>query len=238
MKKTILTASFLAILAACNPATEAVIPNDPSTWEKELAPAIAKLKDEDKELLRAYLVRMKLAEAFSKEEGGVPIGTTIGKALEDQRKWRERQEEIKAEAAALKRKLEKDAELVRTEISKAVTFALISKSQLNENYAARRYSAEQNFKIGVKNNSQKELIGVSGALEFIDVFDKVVGGVTFSISEKIKPGGEYTWIGSRDYNQFNKEHRALWNLEEGKYTTRFVPTALVYADGTKVSVEK
>ena len=31
------------------------------------------------------------------------------------------------------------------------------------------------------------------------------------------------------------EHKAMWNLEEGKYTARFLPSAVVFADGTKVA---
>lgn len=60
--------------------------------------------------------------------------------------------------------------------------------------------------------------------------------MTFRISQKIAPSGSYVWKGGRDYNQFVAEQRAVWNLEEGKYKTRFVPSALVFADGTKLTM--
>jgi hypothetical protein len=54
------------------------------------------------------------------------------------------------------------------------------------------------------------------------------------MAEKIKPGGEVTWEGGRDYNQFISEHKAVWNLEEGKYKTKFVPSAIVFSDGSQL----
>lgn len=226
--------AVLVLVAACNRATDTVIPNDPTTWDKDLAPAIAKLSDDDKALVRGYLLRVKLGELFNKE--GVPIGTTLATAIEDQKKWKAEQAKRDAEAAALKEKLELESAAQRDVIAKAVTVALLSKRQLASDFRAGRYSDSQEFRIAVKNKGDKELVGVSGRLQFIDVFDKEVGAVTFDISQKIKPDGEYTWIGSRDYNQFIKEHRAIWDLEEGKYTTRFEPSALVYKDGTKLDV--
>ena len=80
------------------------------------------------------------------------------------------------------------------------------------------------------------VVGVAGEIKFIDVFDKEVGAVTFRISENIAPNQSAIWVGGRDYNQFSDTHRAVWNLTEGKYTTKFVPNMVVYADGTKLTV--
>ncbi len=72
----------------------------------------------------------------------------------------------------------------------------------------------------------------------MDIFDRVVGGVNFSISEKIEPSATVKWVGSRDYNEFIAEHRAVWNLKEDKYTTRFIPKTIVFADGRKLNAEQ
>jgi hypothetical protein len=56
------------------------------------------------------------------------------------------------------------------------------------------------------------------------------------MSERIPPGEAAQWIGTRDYNQFVAEHKAVWNLEEGQYTTRFIPEAVVFEDGTKLTM--
>ncbi len=47
---------------------------------------------------------------------------------------------------------------------------------------------------------------------------------------------QHSWLGSREYDKHIDEHRAIWNLEEGKYTTRFIPESVVFADGSKLEV--
>lgn len=246
MKTTIASLLVLvALLSACSKATDTVIPSDMSTWDKELAPMVKKLEEEEKNLFVGYVARKKMAEVFTKDKAAIPFGTTVGQAIEEQRKWLADFEKAEAEAKAererkaaeeqaLKAKLEAEQAAVLKQINDAATVALLSKRELARNFEIRRFSETQEFIIGVENRSDKELAGISGTLEFIDVFDKVVGGVTFRISENIKPGETHKWVGSRDYNQFVAEHRAVWNLEEGKYTTRFVPDTLVYGDGTKL----
>lgn len=243
----LLTLCCALALSACSKATDTVIPSDMSTWDKELAPVVKRLNEEEQKLFVAYVARAKIGEIFSKDKGGIPFGTTVGQAIEEQRKWQAEFEKKEAEAKAarekqqaeeqaLKAKLEAEQAAITKQINDAATVTLLSKRQLGSNFDARRYSDMQEFVIGVENRSDKELAGISGEIEFIDVFDKVVGVVNFRISERIKPGGTYKWTGSRDYNQFLDEHRAVWNLEEGKYTTRFTPSALVFTDGTKLSM--
>lgn len=244
---TLIALCFTVVLAACSKATDTVIPSDMATWDKELAPVVQKLNEEEKALLLGYIARKKMAAIFSKGEGDIPFGTTVGDALKEQRKWKDDFEKAEAaakveqarkaaEELALKTRLEAErAELVK-QFNEAVTVTLLDKKELGSDYRAGRYGDYQQFSIGVENRSNKELSGVAGTIEFIDVFDKEVGAVGFGISEKIKPGGTYKWVGGRDYNQFIDRHQAVWNLEEGKYTTRFVPESLVFSDGTKLKL--
>ena len=60
--------------------------------------------------------------------------------------------------------------------------------------------------------------------------------MSFGISETIKPNGTHKWTGARDYNQFIDEHQAVWNLTEEKYKTRFIPEAVIFADGTSLKM--
>lgn len=238
---------FTMVLAACSKATDTVIPSDMAAWDKELAPVVQKLNDEDKALLVGYIARKKLASVFSKGANDIPFGTTVGDALKEQRSWKEQFEKAEAaakieqaqkaaEELALKKKLEDERAGLTKQFNQAVTVTLLNKKEFGSDYRAGRYGDYQQFSIGVENRSDKELSGVAGTIEFIDVFDKVVGAVGFGISEKIKPGATYKWTGGRDYNQFIPEHKAVWNIEEGKYTTRFVPESLVFADGTKLTL--
>lgn len=234
MKSLIINISIILVLIGCSKVTDTLIPSDMNAWDKELAPAIKKLSEEDRKLFAAYVVRAKLSGVFSKEKQEIPIGMTIGEAILEEKKWIAEQEKQAAEAAALKMKIEADRAEVTKAINEVAIVSFLNKSELDSNFHVGRYSDYQQFKVGIKNKSEKEIVGVSGEMEFIDVFGKLVGSVTFKISEKIKPNGTYIWIGGRDYNRFNDSHRAIWNLGEGKFTTRFVPSAVVFSDGTKL----
>ncbi len=233
MKKSLAVVAITLLVAACSKPQDTIIPSEMSKWDSELAPQVKKLSEEDQKLAIGYITRAKLGEVFGGK--GVAFGTTLGDAINQQKAWVAEQAEAEKKAAALKAEVEKAAAAHAAQVSRAVTVSLISKRELPSNYELRRYSEAQEFKIAVKNTSEKAISGVSGTLEFIDIFDKVVGTVSFKISENLAPGGGTVWTGSRDYNQFIAEHRAVWNLEEGKYKTRFVPGTIVFADGTKLS---
>ena len=182
------------------------------------------------------MMRAKMGEVFGGK--GVPPGTTIGQALDGQKKFEAEQAAKRAEEDALKKKLDQERTAATEQLNKAVTVTLLAKQELPKNYDAGRYSEYQQFRIGVQNNSDRAVMGVSGEIKFIDVFDKEVGGVNFRISENIEQGKSATWTGGRDYNQFLEAHRAVWSLENGKYTTRFLPEMVVFKDGTKLTVPK
>lgn len=234
MRKLIGAAVLGAVaLLGCSKPTETVIPSDASTWDKDLAPSIQKLSDDERKLVAGYLARAKMGEVFGGK--GVPVGTTVGSAIAEQRQWIAEQQRKEAEAAALKEKLAADRAQKIAELDKAVVITLVAKRELPKNYDINRYSEYQEFKIGVKNTSAKPIAGVAGSLEFVDIFDKTVGGVNFRITETIKPGDDFVWTGGRDYNQFVEQHRAVWNLEPGKFKTKFVPEVVIFADGSKLS---
>lgn len=222
------------ILSACSSPTEALIPSNPDDWDAKLAPEIKKLSDADREKVSAYLMRVKVGEELGID--AIPPGITLGDAIEEQTKWEKAQAAKRAEEEALKKKLEQERAEAIESLNKAVTVTLLEKRELPKNYRLDRYSEYQEFRIGVQNNLNHSIVGVSGEIKFFDVFDKEVGAVNFGISESIDPGKSVVWTGGRDYNQFVDAHRAVWNLEEGKYTTKFIPEMVVMADGSKLTV--
>lgn len=226
---------FLAfMLVACSNPHDTVIPSDVAAWDKELAPAIKKLPDAEREKVAQYLMRAKMGEVFGGK--GLAPGTTIGQALSAQDKWEKEQEAKRVEEAALKQKLEKDRAAAIAQLTKAVTATLLSKREIPHDFSSGRISDYQQFRIGIQNNTEKPIAGVSGEIKFIDVFDKEIGAVNFRITENIAPGATATWVGGRDYNQYLAEHRAVWNAEDGKYKTKFIPEAVVFKDGTKLAM--
>ena len=236
MHKKLLVAAFVTIfaLAGCSDPHDALIPSDVENWEQDLAPELKKLSDEERQKAAAYLMRAKMGEAFGGT--GIPPGTTVGQAIDAQRLWEEQQAAKRAEEEALKLKIERERASALEALNEAVTVSLIAKREIPRNFRARRYSDYQEFQIGVRNDTDKTIIGVAGQITFIDVFEKEVGAVGFRISEEIEAGNSVTWTGGRDYNEFIDEHRSVWNLEEGKYSTRFEPEMIVFKDGTKLTL--
>lgn len=227
------------VLSACTKPTEVVIPSDMSAWDKDLAPVVKKLGPDEQKLLQGYLMRVKASEvlgaALGKGAQGIPLGTTVGQAIAQQRQWMQEQEQRIAEENALKERLAQEAAAARAAVERAVAVVLVSKRQVPSNPGAGRYSDQQGFTIGVTNRADKTVTGVSGTLEFVDRFDVVVGAVSFRMAQEIQPGFDAVWEGVRDYNQFIKEHRAVWQLSEGEYTTRFEPDVILFADGTRLT---
>lgn len=150
-----LTIAAIALFAACSKPTDAVFPSDVLTWDKELAPVLQKLPQADRELVTAYLMRAKLGEVFAGGKGG-PIGTTVGQAIEDQKKFATELAAREQQEAALKKKLEAERAALVEQINMAVTVTLVAKAELQKNFDAGRYSEYQQFTIGVQNNGDKD----------------------------------------------------------------------------------
>lgn len=228
----IATISILTIvLAGCGDPKGTVIPSDMSKWDTDLKPSIAKLSEEDKKLFAGYIMRAKMGEAFGGK--GVTEGTTIGQGIEQQKKWMQEQEIKAAEQRALKEKIQKERVETTKKINDAVTIAVTDLHLEKE-----RFEEKQIIKIALQNKGTQDITGVKGKIKFIDIFDKEVGSIAFSYDDGIKAGETATWSGARRYNQFIAEHKAIANLQEGKYKTIFEPEAIVYADGKKISISE
>ena len=179
-------------------------------------------------------MRAKMGEAFGGK--GIPPGTTIGQAIEAQKKLVAEQKQKEAEAAALKAKLQKEIAEARRVIDEAVVVTVIKLWRSRKDFDAGRFSDAQAIKLGFQNKTTKGIAGVSGKMVFTDMFDKKISDVHFSFDDGIKAGGTATWTGSRRINQFDSEDRALANIAEGKYTAKFEPEMIVFVDGTKLRV--
>lgn len=219
---------FMAFLVSCTKAKDTVIPTDMSKWDTELKPSVEKLSDEDKGLFAAYMMRAKMGEAFG---GKAEEGLTIGKAIENQKAWKAERDKKDQEAQLLKEKLEKEQLALQKQVDEMLTVTVLKMGLEKESF-----QTNQIIRLGFKNNGTKDISGIKGTMHFIDMFDKEIGSIGFSFTDGIKAGATAKWSGSRHYNQFIDEHRALAGVEEGKYTTRFKPTMIVFKDGTKLAL--
>jgi hypothetical protein len=217
----------LAAVVACSKPHDTTIPSDPASWETTLKPAIEKLPQDEREALGRYLLRMKMAEAFKK--GGMPPGTTIGAALAAQKTFDDEQKKQAEEQRLLKEKLELETAEFERQINAILTAALISK-QLTK----REWQEQISLELGFQNKGTKDIAGFKGYTVFNDMFGDKIINVTLSYDDPIKAGETVRWAGAVDYNQFKDEHRKLVATDTAKIQFKFVPTMIIFADGTKM----
>lgn len=222
-----------ALLTACGSPLDVEIPHEPSRWESEIAPLAKKLPEEDSKMLLAYLVRVKVGEAFGGKS--IPDGFTIGQAIEAQKQWNASQASKAAEEAALKQKIEQDRVALEAKINNAVSAVLLSKKVTPPDMLAGQPFTTTSFRIGIRNKSTLKIVGVAGQIEFVDVFGKKAGLVPFESTDDIAPGAEIIWTGGWE-DDFTQNRRDIGALVEGKYTSKFIPRAVVFEDGTKLVI--
>ncbi|SDF80107.1 MULTISPECIES: hypothetical protein [unclassified Duganella] len=235
MKNFAVCIAVLFALSACHNPKSTAIPADADKWETELKQPLQQLSETDRQTVAAFLVRAKFLQAFGKETLITP-GLTIGGAIEEQNKWAAARKDEEAAQEALKKKLLAEQAEIQKQIQGLVTVTVLSKTLAPSNPRAGQYGDRQEFKLGIENKGAKPILGVKGTVHFYDIFDKEQGRVGFSFDDGIEVGESKIWEGSRDYNQFMEAHKSLANLEEGKYHTKFVPEAIIFKDGTKITM--
>lgn len=238
-----LVLSFLALLAltACSGPKDTPVPKELAAMES-VKPALEKLTPEERELFAGYVMRhtlgAKLGGLFRGKEGpGIPDGMTIGKAIDDQRKFKADRAIEEAKEAALKEKLRADQEAAMKAMRDVVTLTLVSKA-LKEERGMSGMLMDENLQVtfGYKNNSTKDIAGVKGYVSVNDLFGDEISGFAISNDKTIKAGETVTWTGSRSikYSMGNNKDRKLAELTDDKYKIVWEPKVVVFTDGTKL----
>lgn len=229
--KTIVTASALIIfLAACSKPQDVVIPTDSKNWDTELAPRVKDLSDGDKQLLSAYLARTKIVEAF----GGspMPVGMTVGQAIEKQKEWIAEQDAKKAAEEELRKQVEAKNAATAAELQKSVVIAFVSEHIDPKDFEHARYSDTFVIDMAVKNIGDKPIKGVKAEAIFKNTFGDIIYRTRLNIEEHLSPGQQITWEGGHELNQFDDTDKKLMNLSPSTFTVDTHPLLVVYEDGT------
>ncbi len=80
----------------------------------------------------------------------------------------------------------------------------------------------------------KSTRAVKGVLHIVDVFGEPKLSINTTIDTPLEPGKPYTEKGTGfEYNQFKQEHDWVLGTKEKDMNIVFVPTAIIYTDGTK-----
>lgn len=232
MKSIFAVIALLVLVSACTKPLDTIIPPE-SKWDSDLKPIIVKLSEEDKKYLGAYLVRAKAKELFSGQH--ISQTMTIQQAINDQKSFIAEQERIQAEQQALKEKTQREIAERQRQFDEAITVSVIGKKMLQSDFMQKIYHDQQLIKLAIQNKSDKTISGIQGYIHFINLFGDDVGIYGIEFTTPIESQKTANFVVGRDYNQFLKDHVAINNLEEGKYTTRFSGLNIIYADGSKLS---
>lgn len=233
---------LLLVLAACSGPKDTPIPRDLEKLDS-LRPALEKLTPEERELAAGYIMRVgvgsRLKGVFGGEEGpGIPEGMTLGKAIEEQRKFKAELAIEEAKQETLRAKLAAEREATLKPLREAVTVTLVSKKVVPE-YGYSGMLMDENLEVvfGYQNNTGKDIAGVKGHISVRDLFGEEISGFLVSNDDTIKAGEQITWTGSRSikYGMNKDGDRKLGGLEPTKYTVAWEPWMVVFADGTKLA---
>jgi hypothetical protein len=232
----------LILLIACNGAKNTLIPRDIDKMES-IKPAMEKLTPEERELAAGYIMRhtlgAKLGGLFGVKEGpGIPEGMTLGKAIEEQRKFKADAALEEAKQQALKAKLQAEREAAMKVMREATTVTLLSKKIASERgYSGIVLDEKIQVTFGYKNNTDKEIVGIKGLVLIKDLFGDDISRFQISNDTTIKAGQTSTWAGSRSvkYAFGNNNDRKLAELDEDKFKVVWEPQMVLFKDGAKLT---
>lgn len=240
---TILLVSI--VLAACSGPKDTPLPRDLDKMDT-IKPAMEKLTPEERELAAGYIMRhtigAKLGGLFGGKEGpGIPEGMTLGKAIEEQRKFKADAAIEEAKQQALKAKLQAERESAQKQMREAVTVTLVSKKLVTE-HGYSGIVTDENLQVvfGYKNNTDRDVAGVKGYVSVKDLFGEEISGFLISNDNTIPAGQSATWTGSRSvrFALGDNKDRKLAELGEDKYKVVWEPEMIVFKDGTKLTAPK
>lgn len=232
----------LIIFTACSGPKDTPLPRELDKMDS-IKPAMEKLTPEERELVAGYIMRStigaKLSELFGGKGGpGIPEGMTIGKAIEEQRKFKADAIVEETKQQALKAKLQAEREAAIKPMREAITVTLVSKKlEIEHGYSGIVMDEKLEVTFGYKNNSAKDIAGVKGYISVKDLFGDEISGFLVSNDNTIKAGESISWTGSRSvkYSLGDNKDRKLAELEDDKFKVAWEPRMIVFKDGTKLT---
>jgi hypothetical protein len=106
--KLLATLCFTLLLVACGDPHDTKVPADISKWSETVRPALQKLKPEERVLFSQYAIRhmngATVGGLIGDKADPIPEDMTIGKAIEEQRKYIAQEQVKEPEEKALKDK--------------------------------------------------------------------------------------------------------------------------------------
>lgn len=229
---------ILSILAvACSDPKSTKLPLEMEKWDS-IKPKLEKLSEDEKGLFTGYAMRKAMKGSIFATQSGTTEATTIGEAIEAQRKFIA---ESKAKEATQKAEMVKilaESEAAEKAMREFVSVGLAGKKiQVERGVSGMELDRKLIIAFVFKNNSTKKIAGVKGRIVIKDLFGDEISGFQISNDETIEVGGRTTWEGERSVKyaigSSNKDEKFA-ELADDKFTLEWKPQVIVFSDGTKV----
>lgn len=229
--KNLLCAGVISLfIIGCSNPKSTQIPSDPDKWS-ELKPQIEKLSEEEQQLLAQFLMRKSMGKIVG--GNGIETGTTIGDAIQEQKKWLDEKKAQEQAETELKAKIEAEKKAKLAEINKIITVALIKK----EGASSFGSSIDNiDIELAFQNKGNKDISAIKGITHFNDVFGDNIKSINLSYDDGVKANSTATYNGSIHYNQFMDEDKKLLNTDLNKLKFIFEPQIILFSDGTKLDI--
>ncbi len=225
-----------AALVACSGPKDTVVPKEIDKMDT-IKPSLDKLTTEERELFAGYAIRhtlgAKMGALFGVKDApaGIPDGMTIGKAIDEQRKFKADKDLEAAKAEENKKKIEAERAAKQAEFAKLVAVTVLGKKNNIGEYEQRFVS----FDVVFENHTDKDVLGVKGLLKVNDIFGDKVTYIRCSFDKGISAkGGSTEKSTGVKVNQFDDDDMKLWNADTDKLKYSFEILKIVFKDGTTV----
>ncbi len=230
---------FLIIMQfSCSDPYKMSVPTDINSLENDgsFKAAVEKLPKDEKELVGAYIVRTGLGKVFGGE--GIAPGTTIRKAIDDQRAFMAQKEKEEAAAAALAARVKAETDKKIRNMNEAVTVAVTSFRFNDRDWNRGIATGYFSISVAFENKTNRAIAGAKGKFKINDIFGTQIGAYSLSYDNGIKPRSTAVWKGQSDYNQFMERDRKLATTSFEKLKFEWEPEIYLFEDGEKWSVSE
>jgi uncharacterized protein YcfL len=220
------------LVVACSNVKDLKFTKDNQDQVMEKVKKSKDLTGEEVGLLMAAMMRSTIS-------GEKLEGKTVGQVIAEQKRMFEESEAKEKEAKRLAGEEAARQAQVAKEIARYITVVPIKKSftkadPLNNG----QYTDKINLVFIFENTSGKDIKAFKGETVFNDVFGENIRSINLTYDEGIKAGQRKEWYGEVEYNQFIAGQRKFRDTELANMKFEWHPKAIIFADGTKIGVDK
>jgi hypothetical protein len=112
-----------------------------------------------------------------------------------------------------------------------VEISLATKGFKASNPSANDYEDAITLVLSIKNVTDRDIRAFDGVLDFTDLLDNEIMGISLAVNDPIKAGAMLTWKGGIKYNQFIDQHQRLRATQQDNIKVRFSTKKVLFSDG-------